>query len=128
MKPFPLFFGLLLVVSTTAQEHAPTAAQCQADVAVWGDSEIINQYLNAELYSYQTKTANRAEISKLGWQEVDAREAEMAVCPKVDPQGAKRYVDTANFYEMVMGHRLGDFVMRHNLWQQFSKEDAEGER
>ena len=92
MKPFLLLFLLLLIVPATGQEHAPTAAQRQADAALWGDTELENKFLHAYASPDQT------EIGRLGWKEITARMAEMRDCRKVDPAREGRYYDIAVFY------------------------------
>ena len=62
MKPFLLLFGLLLVVPATGQEHAPTAAQCQADAAVWGDSGSQLEYQKA----VAAFLSNRTNVGAMG--------------------------------------------------------------
>jgi hypothetical protein len=128
MKPFLLLFGLLFVVPATGQEHEPMAAQCQADAAVWGDSGVITEYLNARTAFMERGAADRTEVTKLGWKQINMRMSEMGRCAEIEPQRVQQYVDAADFYERVIGDRLGDFVMRHNLWSQFKKEDDQGKR
>ena len=102
----------LIMLSTTArvQEHAPVAAQCQADKAVW------------------LEQLSRAETTKLLVPELSSRMWEMASCQAVDPPNSADYVKISANYLMAMDVRYQDFVKRNNLVQQFLQEDAEGKR
>ena len=96
--------------TTRVQEHAPIAAQCQADKAVW------LQQLNHE------------ETTKLLVTELSSRLWEMAACQAVDPPNAGDYVKASTIYLMAVDVRYQNFVKRNNLVQQFLQEDAEGKR
>jgi len=80
-----VLFVLLVVVPTTAQEHAPTVAQCHAD-------------------------ANTA-VSPLAWNEVNARTVEMAECITIDPGELKYFTTVLGLAElMVSAPGTGDPV------------------
>jgi len=122
MKPFFLLLGLFLVIPATGQEHAPTAAQCQADAAVWGDTQVENRYLDAQ-------TSDQTEIGRLSYREVAARMTEMGACRKVDPLRENKYYEISSFYSgVVLSSRVFDFMTRHDLWGQFKLEDTQGKR
>lgn len=128
VKSFLLMFGLLFVVTANAQEHAPTAAQCQADAAVWGDSSSQTEYNQAQTAFVKGNIPNKTDIAKLGLDEVIARQDEMANCMKVDRPSFNRYYDTQQFYHSIFTDRLFDFIERHNLMAQVKLEDSQGER
>jgi hypothetical protein len=130
MKPKTLtFFVILFVVPTaTGQQHAPTAAQCQADVAVWGDSSLRTAYNEAQTAYVTNQTPNKTDVAKLDFQEVNDRQSEMIICTKVDTQNFDKYFDAMGFYHSVLADRLFNFVTRHNLWAQLKSEDAQGMR
>ena len=128
MKPFLLLFGLLLVVPATGQEHAPTAAQCQADAAVWGDTDIRIEFENAETAFLRNGTPNRTDVNRLAAEEVRARITEMAQCEKVDAPRITQYGDVASFYNEVFSARMFNFISRHDFWPQFKLEDSQGKR
>jgi hypothetical protein len=92
------------------QEHAPLAAQCQSDKAVW-----IN-----ELDPTQISTVAVAEVNKRMW--------EMGSCQEVDPSNSAGYVKVATIYLMAIDARYQNFMKRHNLMSQFVQEDTEGKR
>jgi hypothetical protein len=122
MKSFLLLL-LLLVVPATGQEHAPIAAQCQADAAVWGDTALESKYLDASDSPTQT------EIGRLGLKEVMDRINEMRACLKTDPARQARYYEIAMWYTgSVLSGRVYDFMTRHDLWPQFRLEDGQGKR
>jgi hypothetical protein len=131
MKRFMLFSFLILApMAANAQEHAPTAAQCQADVAVWGDSsmEMETEYNKAQTAFVNDNTPNKTDTAKLGLDEIIARQGEMANCMKVDRPSFNRYYDTQQFYHSILMDRLFDFIKRHNLMEQVKLEDSRGER
>ncbi|MBZ5698408.1 MAG: hypothetical protein LAN18_07655 [Acidobacteriia bacterium] len=130
MKPKTLILCLILFIvpRATGQEHAPTAAQCQADVAVWGDSSLETEYNEAQTTFVNSGTPNKTDVAKLGWDEVTARQNEMITCVKVDRENFAKYLDAMRFYHSVMADRLFNFVTRHNLWSQLKSEDAQGKR
>jgi hypothetical protein len=98
-------------------QHAPTAAQCQADIAVW-------------------KGENKAHIESLPVHDLIVRAQEMKECVDVLADGkAKGWADeieTAMTVELIYGqhiaHRYLDFLVRHRLEQQMADEDAAGQR
>lgn len=128
MKRFLLVFIMLLVIPATGQEHAPTAAQCQADAAVWGDPAVMTEFRNAETAFLTNGTPDRTVTNKLGYEEIIARMTELLDCEKVDPPRTAKYGDVASFYHEVLSGRWYNFITRHNLWNQFQLEDNQGKR
>jgi hypothetical protein len=110
------------------QQHAPTAAVCQADLAVWGDLAMQTDYFKSETASTENKIPSQNEIHRIPIREVIARELEMGDCAKVDPDKKQSYYDTLGFYRSVHGDRLEHFVIRHGLYPQFAREDDAGKR
>jgi hypothetical protein len=123
-----LFAVALFAIPTFAQQHAPTVATCQADLAVWYSTDMATEYLTAEAHWSTDKIRNRTEIAKAPISEVIARQHEMFDCEKVDEQKSSLYHEAGMFYTTVYTDRVVEFVSRHNLWDQFRKEDAEGKR
>jgi len=101
---------LASVLSVGAQEikHAPTAAQCQADVKVW--------------------TAQVTEVKTLRFAELYHRKGELVECSEVDERASDNYMELAKTYVFEMFNRTSAFIVRHNLAQQMVKEDEEGLR
>jgi hypothetical protein len=117
MKPFLLLFVLLFVLSTHAQEHAPTVDVCRADAAVWARDLPLFKNLSAH--------------------ELMSRAGEMSDCQTVD--GVKeqdvpsliRYIGYQHleaFYRSQGEYRAVNFIIRHGLWKQFEKEDTTDNR
>ena len=103
---------------TLAQEHAPTKAQCDADARLWSvDSNDIDGW-------------QRLEQGPLPYQELQNRALYMRRCAKAYAGSAedKAYWDVENMYDMLIGGRVQNFVMRHKLWEQFVDEDTAGMR
>ena len=110
-KLWPLLLLGIPLQAIHAQEvqHAPTFDQCFADQKLWL-SEAQETYVPAPF----------TELYK--------RNAEMAECEKVDSSGLNRYYNTMgeNNAEKVL--RLRHFLERHNMYQEFLTEDAQGKR
>jgi hypothetical protein len=100
---------LLLMVTPLqlihAQEvkHAPTVEQCRADQRLW-----LSNYAST------------------GFAELTSRVAEMRDCEKVDPASADRYHNTGDEILAEQALRLQGFLYRHNLYNKFLAEDAQG--
>jgi hypothetical protein len=104
---------LISVSLVTAQvEHAPTVAQCQADQRLWL-SQIEVDHGQRTLPAY-------AVIDKWKW--------EMDDCMSVDPENKVRYYNTESEVWVVQMGRMRDFLERHQVWDKFLDEDAEGQR
>ncbi|MFZ0737759.1 MAG: hypothetical protein WBL70_12565 [Candidatus Acidiferrales bacterium] len=118
-------FGL--AYSASAQEHAPLAAQCQADLAVWYSLDMDSEYTIAETARTE-KTPNETEVNKLFLPEIFARTHELGECMEVDSSRRHEYFRASSFYAGVVSSREHSFLVRHNLIGQVAREDAEGER
>jgi hypothetical protein len=92
-------------------EHAPTVEQCRADQKSW--------YATLE---------DEAAVANVGYQELQGWFLEMVKCEKVDSERERWYMATHAAVGLIQGTRLRDFLKRHNLWNQFLAEDAEGKR
>jgi hypothetical protein len=94
-------------------EHAPTVAQCQADQRLWLSKLEDNPPHGIDDVTYGTLIAWMREMSQ---------------CMEVDPSNRHGYFNTIAEAEGGKRWRLEDFLKRHNLWEQFKQEDAEGKR
>jgi hypothetical protein len=107
--------ALLLLITlsfgATPQQHAPTAEQCRADAAVWWEH-----------------SQPKGTMSDVAFTELSARLSEMYDCMTVDKASSKTYNDAFLMIHSEMGSRWGNFIRRHNLQQEFVKEDAAGMR
>jgi hypothetical protein len=112
------------------RKHVPTAAQCRANGAAWGNADKFNEYLKAQdLYKDPHKSNNNtSELARLPITEIFGRLGEMTACADIDQKNLRLYTDTLGMYTHVWGDRMFDFLGRHNMWEQFLKEDAEGNR
>jgi hypothetical protein len=96
-----------------AVEHAPTVKQCQADRAYW----------MSKLEQAGGKgTADVTYNILMGWQ------SEMDKCMVVDPSNYFKYYNTSSETNSDQKNRLVNFLMRHDLYTQFAKEDLAGAR
>jgi hypothetical protein len=111
VKLILLIVGILCVHVAFAQEHAPTATQCQADQRLW-------------LSQLETPTgpADVQYSTLVKW--VD----ELQKCTVVDPDRASEYENTRNETLFVEATRQSSFIQRHGLFPQFLAEDKAGKR
>lgn len=130
MKRALAVLAVLLFPPTNAklQQHAPTVDTCRADAAVWGNAQTRTEYFNAETEKTRNGTPNRTPIAQLPVTEIHARQREMYDCQEVDPVRGNSYFDIGNFYYDVQADRWLAFIVRHNLREQFQREDAAGKR
>jgi len=99
-------------MSAVAQDiqHAPTAAQCQADIAVW-------------------KAESKVDIEALAVNTLVGRANELSDCSKVLVGDGSELARTLRaVYDQHIENRYAHFVMRHGLGQQMVDEDAKGAR
>jgi hypothetical protein len=103
----------ILTAPLTAQvEHAPIVEKCQADQRLWL-SQIKADPDSSSLPSFEA----------LGqWRE------EMNDCQEVDPKNRWAYSNTGAEVITVQASRMQSFILRHNLWKQFTEEDTSGKR
>lgn len=71
---------------------------------------------------------NHTAYATLPISEVKLRAFEMTDCARVDDTHFSNYHDAHEFYYGIFNDRLFRFMKRHNLFQQFTTEDAEGKR
>jgi len=133
MRRFAMFVGgvfsfFALSLNAGAQEHAPTLDVCRADAALWGEIRAEIDYINATAEKMSNSTPNRTEIAKLSLKEVNSRITEMVQCQSVDRESRDSYSKVEDFYVQVESDRWRAFIVRHNLYSQFEREDAEGKR
>jgi len=125
MRKTILAAAILFVAPTFAQEvqHAPTAAQCQADAALWNSqkTDFFITYKN-------TQDVRNTIIEKLTAKELFARSNEMFDCASVDSGRAKDYFATQDTYIELFLRRMNSFIQRHDLMDQFYQEDEAGAR
>jgi hypothetical protein len=118
---------LLAVSCPAAQQHAPTAEVCRADVALWYSTQLSTEYHRAQTDWITDQIPNRTAIAKLPLSEVSMRLQEMGDCWSVDNHEEK-YFKAQDLYDSVFSGRYIRFVRRHNLEQQLMREDEEGLR
>jgi hypothetical protein len=106
---------LTLIPSLFGQDHAPTAAQCQADERLW----------ESDLHK---ASSTKDAISRFSFQSLQDRFSEMEDCIAVDEERGPYYASLAGIYGVGVAARLKHFIERHNLMAQFLSEDAAGKR
>jgi hypothetical protein len=124
--------GLFAAKSTPERlqepEHAPTKDMCRADVAVWWSESVIKEYDDSETELMRTGKYKPNRAGDVPFRELGARAHEMLNCQHVDPEGQKLYSYAFEFYSAVRSDRFERFIQRHELREQFVKEDAQGLR
>ncbi len=105
-----LFCVVSISLSQEPLEHAPTAAQCQADRAVW-----IKDFSTGNIKNVPVTTLN-------------GRAMEMGSCMDVDANHAFDYYTVQASSLIETENRQSRFLSRHNLYLQFVEEDAAGKR
>jgi hypothetical protein len=104
-----LLFIAVVETSLIAQvEHTPTIAQCQAHEQLW---------------SSQVENIDKQPISAL-----IPQLREMRHCLTIDHDNQSKYHALANELALTHAARMRKFLLRHDLYQQFLSEDAEGKR
>ena len=127
LKPIVMILlGLGLFVPVLAQEHAPLLATCEADLALWYDRDEFTDYLNAQTAFLLDGTPNKTKLNRLSVVEVVARHEEMGKCWSMTHRSI--FHDADMDYMNIFTDREHDFIVRHNLSNQFRAEDAEGKR
>jgi hypothetical protein len=119
---------LFTPVRLRAQEHAHSVESCRADLAVWGKKGDENDYREQEARQLHGGAKNDNPLTKVTVQELVLRMGEMGNCRIVDKSQEQQYLDVLKFYSSIISDRMRNFLQRHNLVEQFLKEDAFGER
>jgi len=104
---------LVFVSAVCSQEvrHAPTVEQCRADQRLW-----------------LSKLESENSVASIGYKELNGWSQEMFECRSVDPEFHNRYYNTAAEIAFEKIIRLEGFLDRHNIYNKFMAEDAQGKR
>ncbi len=119
----------LFASPTSGQQHALTQQQCQADASAWGPKQ--DSWFNTvdlskpNQGSFGVASSDRATID-----EINLRIQEMEQCKRIDVTllSSRTYSNVEVFYMYVTWQRMHNFLIRHNLRDQFLQEDKEGKR
>jgi hypothetical protein len=116
----PLF--LLFAIPMTGQiEHAPTPAQCRADVDSWGIPTWSSFGQNeVQFDNYSVKTIRDHSVTAKA---LEARITELGQCMKTDKVLTARYSHGQRAYAIAELARMAEFMKRHGLQAQFYQED-----
>jgi hypothetical protein len=109
--------------------HAPLEAQCVADLHLWANEDVKNEYMDAEESLDKTGAKDHSTINKLSIHELVARGHELHECKAVDPARKAEYGVALRFYLSVMDDRRSAYFERHpEAYDQLVKEDDAGVR
>jgi len=130
-KPMKLLLVIAMSLIGTiacAQQHAPLAAQCRADVRLWANERVKNEYFDAE-QGVDKGLKDDSAINQLNIHELTARSHELIQCKDVDPGNAAQYREAVGFYQDVLNWRRQRFFERHmDLYDLLVNEDVADER
>jgi hypothetical protein len=127
-KPQRLLVPIILCCASFAQvaaqtgQHPPPLEQCRLDV---------DTYKKLGNFSHPTEAEFKAQVDYLDrfpLSEISRRIVEMESCMEVDRAHQKDYADVSILLEAARGNRYQNFLVRHDLWNQFVGEDAQGKR
>ncbi len=133
MKRYSILLVLVVLAlfasPTSGQQHALTQQQCQADASVWGPKQ--DSWFNTvdlsqpNQGSFGVASSDRATID-----EINLRMQEMEQCKRIDVTflSSRTYGNVELFYMYVTWQRMHNFLIRHNLRDQFLEEDKQGKR
>jgi len=132
MRKLVLFVALLVAVPCCAQE-ALTLDKCRADAKLWSNSDLQIAYKKAQLEFVERGTKNETEFALIPFKLLIVRTLEMSRCVEIESSSitseqSRLYDKAQAFIESAINDRYFGFVKRHNLRDQFIKEDEAGER
>jgi hypothetical protein len=135
MKRYSILLILVVLAlfarPTSGQQHAMTQEQCKADADAWGppNNSPFNPFTidlaQPNPGAFGVASSNAATID-----EINSRMLEMEQCKKVDVTflSGRTYENVELYYLYITWQRMHDFLLRHNLREQFLQEDREGKR
>jgi hypothetical protein len=104
-------FGCSVAGATTAQDHAPSIAQCRADERLWASQDTGPD-------AFTNITADQLNV----------RKSEMIDCKAVDSVNQSLYNNMVAEFEGGLLVRMLNFLSRRGLVKQFLDEDEKGAR
>jgi hypothetical protein len=115
MKLFVSISLFLLTTSLTGQlKHPPSVANCQA---------------HQRLFLSKVEASYDSDADYLpGWDIISQWAAEMEECETADPEDRAAYHDVRAEILAFKSMRQLDFIVRHELYDQFIEEDKAGKR
>jgi hypothetical protein len=129
MKKYMIILVLVLFASPiSGQQHALTQQQCQADATAWGPparDPFTLDLTKPNAGSFGVSSSDKATI-----EELNLRVQEMEQCKKIDVAlfSSRTYDNVEMYYVYLTWRRMHDFLIRHNLRDQFLQEDKDGKR
>jgi hypothetical protein len=112
---------VMLAAVAKSQEH-PALEQCRLDFDAYKKLGNFAHPTGAEL------KAQKDYLKRFPLSEISRRVREMEGCMEVDRVNEKGYADVSILLEAEEGSRYMNFLLRHDLWNQFAGEDAQGKR
>ena len=101
-------------------EQASTVEQCRADRTLWFSK------LSDDAKAEEAEGLREPVAHSISFQQLNFLNLEMHNCARIDPESNDLYYKTSGDAVGTANNRLVHFIYRHNLYQQFLAEDAEG--
>ena len=132
MRKLVLLVGLLVAMPCCAQEVL-TLDKCRADARLWSNADMQFAYAKAKQEFREKGTKNETEFALIPFRQLVARELEMAKCTVIESSSLtveqlRMYSSAKAFIQSAMNDRYFAFIKRHNLRDQFIKENEAGKR
>lgn len=110
---------VVLVHGAFGQTELATGEQCRADAQLWLEESGWNTG-----YYYKV----RQNLRSLTVRQLVERKQHMVNCSSVDRESTDSYLRVNDVYDLEIGERYANFIVRHELAGQFYKEDEAGFR
>jgi hypothetical protein len=132
MRSLVLLAGLFVAMPCYAQEVL-TVDQCRADARLWSNQDLQIAYKKAELRFVEKGTKNQTEFALIPFKQLLRRQLEIGNCVQIEStnltlEQLRMYNSAEEFIQSAINDRYFAFIKRHNLRDQFIKEDEAGER
>ena len=132
MRKIVLLVLLLVGVPCCAQETL-TLDKCRADARLWSNSDLQFAYRKAQRQFVEKGTKNETEFAVISFKQLLLRVLETDRCIVIESSSIRAeqlrmYRSAEAFIQAAMNDRYFAFIQRHNLQDQFIKEDEAGER
>ncbi len=111
--------SFLLVHQANAQLSPPSIEQCRTDAQLWLEE---SGWKTGFYYKL------RQNLRTLTVRQMVERKQHMVECYSVDRESAESFLMVTDAYDLEIGERYGNFIVRHDLAGQFYKEDEGGLR
>jgi hypothetical protein len=118
-----LAVSMILLIAVASAEESPTALkQCRIDLNTYTKLGPLTNPSFAQI------KAQKDYLRAFRLSEISQRLREMGDCMEADPQNEIGYAHVSLSLRQEETSRYVNFLLRHDLWNQFVAEDAQGKR